>query len=244
MGEWCLCIGEQNPMIVLTSGLVELLEPDELEVALAHEVGHIACGHAYYQLLAENFAGIEQLSGVVPGLAIATMAFKIPLYDWYRKADFSADRAALIATGNDDAVMRMIGKIAGGSSTLARRIPSDALVRQADELETLTGKLKSGGVRKKAAYLFSNLVMQGMFRSQPWPSVRMRELRAWADTDAARCLMAGEIPAAELQAPAEETEAKGLIGRWTGFVQDAATSVLFWEDDAAKSDKDAGKTDE
>jgi Zn-dependent protease with chaperone function len=45
-------VGFGNPFIVISSGTLELLEPDEQRFVLAHEVGHIMTGHTTYRTIA------------------------------------------------------------------------------------------------------------------------------------------------------------------------------------------------
>ncbi|MCH2208144.1 MAG: M48 family metalloprotease [Lentisphaerales bacterium] len=42
-----MCNGEKNPMLIVSTTMIELLYKEELEAALAHELGHLACGHSF-----------------------------------------------------------------------------------------------------------------------------------------------------------------------------------------------------
>ena len=55
-----MTIGMDKPIIVLNSGLVDLLDEDELRFVVAHELGHAMSGHAVYQTLLQR---LMQLSG-------------------------------------------------------------------------------------------------------------------------------------------------------------------------------------
>ena len=44
-------IGMDKPFIVLNSGLVELLDDEELRFVVGHEVGHVLSGHAVYRTM-------------------------------------------------------------------------------------------------------------------------------------------------------------------------------------------------
>jgi len=90
--------GHTKPFIALTSGLVDMLDEEECCFVIAHELGHIKCGHVLYTLVARNIAAIAQLIGQ------ATLGIGAPigqglvyaLLEWQRKAELSADRAGLL----------------------------------------------------------------------------------------------------------------------------------------------------
>ena len=50
--------GHTRPFIVLTSGLVDMLDDEERFYVIAHELGHIKAGHVLYTVLAQNIADL------------------------------------------------------------------------------------------------------------------------------------------------------------------------------------------
>ena len=46
-----MALGRDKPFIVLNTGLVELLDPEELRAVIGHELGHILSGHAVYRTM-------------------------------------------------------------------------------------------------------------------------------------------------------------------------------------------------
>jgi Zn-dependent protease with chaperone function len=190
-----LCIGDKKPMLIISNSLVELLNPDELKAALAHELGHLACGHSFYKLIVENFSGITKTMSAIPGLAAFSFAARLPLYDWFRKADLSADRAALLTVGNPETIISMIGKLAGGSSDMAETVSEKNLIKQSEEIDTLTEEMKNGGAMDKISYLFSAAVMNGVMRRSPWPAMRIKEIREWSQSEEYGNALKGIFPA-------------------------------------------------
>ncbi|MET0417890.1 MAG: M48 family metallopeptidase, partial [Actinoplanes sp.] len=90
-------IGLDKPFIVITTGAVEKLDDEELRALLGHEIGHVRSGHAVYKTImmiltrwATNFAWL-------PVGAIALRAIITAMFEWWRKAELSADRAGLLA---------------------------------------------------------------------------------------------------------------------------------------------------
>lgn len=217
------CFGEQAPMIVLSSGLLDLLDDDERFAVLAHEVGHLACGHTFYQMIAQNFASLAQLSGIVPFAGAVSFGARVPLYDWYRKADLSADRAALLACGDPALIVRTTARLAGGR---LGGVTAEALIEQAELLTRLCEDLKAGSVRERATYYFSTLFLQGFLRTQPYPAMRVKEILQWAKTPDFAALARGDIAAARQlaagrsqgDAPADANSSLwNLGGLWDDF---------------------------
>jgi len=73
---------ENKPLIILTSGIVELLTPLELQFVIGHELGHLGLGHPGIPATEYNESELQQLKR----LSLA------------RAAEISADRIGLIAT--------------------------------------------------------------------------------------------------------------------------------------------------
>ena len=46
-----MAIGLDKPIIVLNSGLIDVMDDDELRFVLGHELGHVLSGHAVYRTL-------------------------------------------------------------------------------------------------------------------------------------------------------------------------------------------------
>src|ERR687884_1286744 len=108
-----MAVGFERPFIVLNSGMVALLEREERRAVIAHELGHIMSGHGTYTTLALILITIGLRN--LPFLAgIALLPFELALLEWYRKSEFSADRAALLGTQNVRETQSVHLKLAGG----------------------------------------------------------------------------------------------------------------------------------
>jgi len=214
-----LCIGEKKPLLIISTTMIELLDADELKAAIAHEVGHLACGHSFYKLLVENFSGLTQVMGTVPGLTALSFAAKIPLYDWFRNADLSADRAALLVTQSPDVVIRMIGKLAGGSNKMFETVSEENLLKQSEEIERVTEEMKSGGTMDKITYMFSTAVMNSFMRQNPWPAIRIKEMRDWSQSDHYKNLCEGILPELDEE---EEPEEESTLDK-------ISSTLKFWK---------------
>jgi len=169
-----LTIGVEKPIIVLTSGCVGLLSYDELLFVLGHEIGHIKSQHILYHQMAlalpimgEIFASATLGVG---GLAVAGL--EIPLLNWYRKSEFTADRAGLLACQNVEAATTAMMKIAGAPPRYYKSLKPSDFEKQAKEFEGFDiDKLD-----KIAKYV------SVMFLDHPWTVMRGHELYRWIES--------------------------------------------------------------
>lgn len=172
-------VGFGNPFIVISSGSLELLEPDEQRFVLAHEVGHIITGHTTYRTIAliVLFFGMSAL----PLLAsIALLPFQLALLEWYRKSELSADRAGMLGTQDPRGSLMTFLKLAGGRS-MGDAIDLDAYLAQAEEYDV-------GGTTWDSVLKALNTAL----REHPFHTVRVAELQRWEKSGDYAKIMAGE----------------------------------------------------
>ncbi|HMX30200.1 MAG TPA: M48 family metallopeptidase, partial [Blastocatellia bacterium] len=79
----------QRPIIVLTSSLVDQMEPGNLQFFIGREIGHIQAGHTWLRTL------LKPLGSDVP--VIGKLLNSVIFGDWINRAEFTADRAGLVA---------------------------------------------------------------------------------------------------------------------------------------------------
>ncbi|MDP2470761.1 MAG: M48 family metallopeptidase, partial [Candidatus Palauibacterales bacterium] len=106
-------VGMSDPFIVLNSSMLEVLDHDEVEAVLAHEVGHILSGHVLYRTLLLLIMRLALFRYPIAGLALLPILWA--LLEWYRKSELSSDRAALLGVQDKDIVMSSLMKLAGGT---------------------------------------------------------------------------------------------------------------------------------
>ena len=174
-----MAVGFQRPFIVFHSGMLEILDEDERRAVLAHEVGHIMSGHPTYTTLAIILLTIG-LSNLPILAGIALLPFELALLEWYRKSEFSADRAALLGTQDVRKAQSVNLKLAGGPE-LDDPINLDAFLVQAKEYETMAGPWDR-------VWQFVNTV----FRTHPFATVRAGELQRWIDSGDYEKILRGE----------------------------------------------------
>ncbi|TNY34685.1 M48 family metallopeptidase [Thermomonospora catenispora] len=188
-----MAIGTDKPFIVLNTGLIDLLDDEELRFVVGHEVGHILSGHAVYRTMLLILTSLGARLAWVPLGNLAIGAIVIGLQEWQRKSELSADRAGLLTGQDVDAAKRALMKLAGGSRLAEMNV--EAFHRQAREYDA-AGDVRDGLLK------FLNLLQ----RSHPYAVVRFAELDKWADGPEYRRIMAGDYPRREEDSSAKVTD--------------------------------------
>ncbi|RKN11019.1 M48 family metallopeptidase [Streptomyces radicis] len=176
-----MCVGLHQPVIVLTTGLVELLDEDETRAVIGHEVGHALSGHAVYRTLLLFLTRMAVRVAWIPLGNVAVSAIVTALREWFRTSELSADRAGLLVGQDPEASMRGLMKLAGGNHLHEMNV--DAFLEQADEYE-------AGGDLRDSVLKILNVLP----RSHPFAVVRAAELRRWAASRDYQRLMDGHYP--------------------------------------------------
>ncbi|NEO38797.1 MAG: M48 family metallopeptidase [Moorea sp. SIOASIH] len=167
----------KQPFIVLHTSLIDLLTPEEIQAVIAHELGHLKCEHGVY-LTPLNIMVLA--ASLIPnwGMLIA-QSIQEKMLEWLRCAEFSCDRAALLATQNPRVVMSVLMKLAGGSPTLAPQLNLDAFIAQARAYDSV-GDTEVGQVLQQ---------LQISQLSHPLPVLRAREIDRWASSQSYQSLL-------------------------------------------------------
>jgi Zn-dependent protease with chaperone function len=163
--------GHTRPFIVLSSGLVDMLDEEERFFVIGHELGHIKCEHLLYTIVAENLALLLEIVGKATlgvGALLGT-GLALPLYDWYRKAELSADRAALLCVQDPEVATNVFMKLAGGAETLFSEMDRDEFMRQIRTYEDADASNLNR---------FYKLLITA-FRTHPFPIMRAKHLDEW-----------------------------------------------------------------
>jgi Zn-dependent protease with chaperone function len=164
--------GHTKPFIQITSGLIDMLSDEELFFVIGHEVGHIKAGHVLYGTMARSISAIVSILGQATlGFgAILGQGLVIALYEWYRCAELTADRAALLCVQDVEPARDTFMKLAGGTTRLAAEMDREEFLRQVREYEDVDRS------NLDKAYK----VLLTLFRDHPFAMQRAKELDAWS----------------------------------------------------------------
>ncbi len=181
-------LGTEHPYVVVNSGLLDLLEEDELRTVLAHELGHLKCEHpvliqmAMWAMNAASFVG-----EVTFGLGnVITTGLIYAFYEWRRKAELSADRAALLVMDDLNPIFRTMMKLSGGSTKYANEVSLSEFIQQSQDYHDLD--------QEQLNQIYKFLIYNGgnnTFLEHPFPVERLKFIKEWEESEEYRTIKSG-----------------------------------------------------
>src|SRR6516162_9582794 len=220
-----MTLGSDKPFIVLTTGLVDLMDEEEIRFIIGHELGHALSGHAVYRTMLYH---LTRLATRLAWFAIGYIGLRLiiaGLEEWYRKSELSCDRAGVLAGQDPAAGRRSLMKLAGGAKM--SELSHDAFQQQAREYDAVPD-VREG--------LIKLLQMQGT--THPFAVVRFAELDRWVAEGEYLDILAGRYPrreddpdtsvgdefksAARSYQESWNRSADPLVGLFRGFAESAA----------------------
>jgi Zn-dependent protease with chaperone function len=172
-------IGSKQPIIILASSVVSLLDEAEVETVLAHEAGHILADHVMYITALQLLLRLS-----VPRLGITALPFlalQTALLEWYRATELSCDRAATLVNRDPLVTSRTLMVMAGGANS--RKLDLDAFLAQAAEYE----EWDSGWDRLSRFFVELRL-------THDFPVRRVHELTKWIHSGEYDRIIGGDYP--------------------------------------------------
>jgi Zn-dependent protease with chaperone function len=186
-------IGMDRPFIVITTAAVEKLDDEEMRAMLGHEIGHVRSGHAVYRTIMMILTRWAASLSWLPVGALALRTILAAMFEWWRKAELSADRAGLLAGQDPAASLRLLMKLAGGGDL--SQIDTAAFLEQAAEYE-------SGGDLRDSIHKIGMTA----WSTHPVPVARAAELRRWIDSGEYARILGGDYPRRDGDGNASVTE--------------------------------------
>ncbi len=182
VNAWAL--GLDSPFVVVTTGMLDLFDNDEMRAVLGHELGHIRSGHALYTSMLYILMMMSGVASWVPFGPLGMQAVIHALKEWYRKAELSSDRAGLLVSQDLDVSIRVHMKVAGGARVAEMDVM--AFLDQARDYES-SGDVREGVIR----------MLNVLPQTHPFAAVRALELTKWVESGAYERIVAGDYPRRE-----------------------------------------------
>ena len=218
-----ITIGAGRPIVVVQSGLVQLLDVEQLRAVFAHEAGHVLSDHVLYRTALVILLRL----GAVPGMPLPLLPVRAALMEWFRASELSCDRAAALVTRDPLAVCRTLMAVAAGAE--AERLDLDVFMRQGIDYR------EQGSGLERLSRLLLDLGI-----THPMPVRRVHELMEWVKAGDYDRIVAGEYATRDRPVRARE-EASDAVAhyseRFREVFREAAESVRA----AGESLGDAGR---
>jgi Zn-dependent protease with chaperone function len=188
-----MAVGLDKPVIVVSTGMLDLVDEDGLRFVIGHEVGHVLSGHAIYQTMLLQLINIATSIQWLPIGAWGLRAIIMGLNEWHRKAELTGDRAGLLCGQDPHAALRVHASLAGAQTP--DEMDVSGFLDQAKEYES------SGDVRDSLIKL-----LQISAQSHPLAALRATELQKWAGSATYRAILGGDYArrSADKDAPMSE----------------------------------------
>jgi Zn-dependent protease with chaperone function len=202
--------GMEKPFIILNSGIIRLLDEEELEYVIGHEIGHIMSDHVLYRTMMVFLINLANMGFPIVGLA--ARAVLVALLEWYRKSELSCDRVGLLTVQDPEIVMRAMLKMAGGGST--EEMSLQEFIIQAEEYE-------QGGDVADQVFKVLNL----MAATHPFYVLRLSELRGWIESGDYDRIVRGEYPRRGEPDPAYQEDLRAAAHAYADGAKDFVDNV-------------------
>jgi len=224
-----MTLGIDKPFIVLSTGLLDLMDAEELRHVVGHEVGHILSGHTVYRTMLYHLMRLTSRLMWLPVGYWGLRAIIAALEEWQRKSELSCDRAGLLVGQDPDAALRALMKSAGGSHV--REMNVEAFLAQAADYDA-AGDLRDGALKL--------LNLEG--QTSPFAALRAAELRRWATGGEYQRILGGDYPRRQDDPSASVfDEAKATASSYAESARRSADPLLTLVRDLADDAASAGE---
>lgn len=175
------CIGMDEPFIVITTAMYDLMTYEEMRAVIGHELGHALSGHAIYRTMLMHLTRLAGSFGFMPVGGWALRAIVAALMEWQRKSELSGDRAGLLCGQDIDTAIQVELKLAGGAHV--DKLDTQAFLAQAHEYDRV-GDMRDGVLK------LLNIELQ----THPFSVLRAAALNVWVDSGEYGKIMSGSYP--------------------------------------------------
>lgn len=178
--------GVERPYITLRSSMIDTLSDEQLYHLIGHELGHIKANHILYMSVAQVlYPLLEMIGRRTLGLGdVASIGLILALYEWYRQAEITADRAGLLVAQSLNLSIDANIALTAGPNRLRHEMNREAFMDQARAYQD-AGTLENIG---KVLLFF---LMSSTY-THPMPVHRTQELERWVLSGAYDRIIAGD----------------------------------------------------
>jgi Zn-dependent protease with chaperone function len=175
--------GHDHPYIVVTSGLLDLMSDDEVMAVIGHELGHIKSGHVLYRTIALCINLLLTIVGDITfGIGrLVGRSVEAALLEWYRKSEFTGDRAGLLVIQDPQVLLSMMMKFAGGTLFQRNQMDAGEFLKQADLYEEVDASVLDR--------VYKMMLVTPV--THPLTIVRAREIMTWSESREYKGILAG-----------------------------------------------------
>ena len=177
-----LAFGVERHTVVLTGSLIDLMTDEELKAVITHELAHVLCQHMLYRQVGLALAreASQEIAKFLPAGLVEKPLTRL-LAAWYRSAEYSADRAALLILDDPEPLASCLARLAGVPRRFAGEFDLRLFAEQADSYED-------------SSTFWSRLVTfdLGATSTHPEPAKRAAEILRWAQSEEYRRIRNGE----------------------------------------------------
>lgn len=188
-----MAIGAANPIVVVQSELIRLLDAPMQRAVFAHEAAHILSDHQLYRTATEILVRLTATARIPLPLG----PIRAALLEWSRASELTCDRAAALVTRDPLVVCRALMIMAAGEE--AQSLDLDAFMAQGlDYTEKGTGL-------ERLSRLFIDMGLTHSF-----PVKRIHELMAWVRSGDYDRIVGGDYLRRGEEPPVREEAADGV----------------------------------
>jgi len=132
---------DNNAFIVLGTAILNNFQNDEMLFVLAREMGHCRAGHALWKTVTRFIAGDSAamhgllsngLMNAIHPMQLIQGTVELPLLAWSRQSEVTADRAGLLAVGDEALARRVLLAWSIRSARLLKQVNIEEWMKQED----------------------------------------------------------------------------------------------------------------
>lgn len=175
--------GHRKTNVVLSRGIIDLLSADELSFVIGHELGHIKAGHGTYRALGMLLTSQWDLvTGLIPipGLGLLRTPLLLAYWEWFRRSEFTCDRAGLLCVQDLQPSQMALAKTAGSVGGLEGEFDMDAIIQQVESK------------REVNKFVQVIAILNNLHNTHPLTPARLKQLREFASSSDLERILKGD----------------------------------------------------